>query len=69
MLYAAVLAVVVLTLVSVTVWKMRSVRNRADFLVAGRKLTWPVLVFTLLSSWIGATPKPPPAESSSASPA
>lgn len=54
MLYAVVLAIVVLTLVSVTVWKTRSVRDRADFLVAGRKLTWPVLVFTLLSSWIGA---------------
>ena len=26
----------------------------ADFLVAGRKLPWFVLVFTLLSSWIGA---------------
>ena len=35
---------------------MRSlaVRSQVDFLVAGRKLTWPVLIFTLLSSWIGA---------------
>ena len=30
------------------------VHTEADFLVAGRKLPWPVLVFTLLSSWIGA---------------
>ena len=30
------------------------VTTRSDFLVAGRKLPWPVLVFTLLSSWIGA---------------
>jgi len=30
------------------------VKTRTDFLVAGRKLPWTVLVFTLLSSWIGA---------------
>ena len=34
--------------------KTFSVHTRSDFLVAGRKLPWPVLVFTLLSSWIGA---------------
>ena len=54
MIYAAVLAIVVGTLCSVTIIKTRSVKNQADFLVAGRKLPWPVLVFTLLSSWIGA---------------
>src|SRR5258707_13273679 len=54
MIYAIVLAVVVGTLCLVTIIKTRSVKNQADFLVAGRKLPWPVLVFTLLSSWIGA---------------
>ena len=54
MIYAIVLAVVVGTLCVVTVIKTRSVKDQADFLVAGRKLPWPVLVFTLLSSWIGA---------------
>jgi solute:Na+ symporter, SSS family len=54
MIYAIVLAVVVGTLCVVTIIKTRSVKNQADFLVAGRKLPWPVLVFTLLSSWIGA---------------
>jgi SSS family solute:Na+ symporter/sodium/proline symporter len=54
MIYAIVLAVVVSVLCVVTVIKTRSVKNQADFLVAGRKLPWPVLVFTLLSSWIGA---------------
>ncbi len=54
MIYAIVLAVVVGTLCVVTIVKTRSVKNQADFLVAGRKLPWPVLVFTLLSSWIGA---------------
>ncbi len=54
MIYAIVLAVVVSTLCLVTIIKTRSVKNQSDFLVAGRKLPWPVLVFTLLSSWIGA---------------
>src|ERR1700692_1701189 len=54
MIYAIVLAVVVGTLCLVTAIKTASVKNQADFLVAGRKLPWPVLVFTLLSSWIGA---------------
>ena len=34
--------------------KTFGVHTRDDFLVAGRKLPWTVLVFTLLSSWIGA---------------
>lgn len=54
MIYAAVLATVVGTLCVVTIVRTRAVKNQADFLVAGRKLPWPVLVFTLLSSWIGA---------------
>lgn len=54
MIYAIVLAIVVSTLCVVTVIKTLSLKNEADFLVAGRKLPWPVLVFTLLSSWIGA---------------
>jgi SSS family solute:Na+ symporter len=54
MIYAIVLAIVVSVLCVVTIVKTRSLKNQADFLVAGRKLPWPVLVFTLLSSWIGA---------------
>src|SRR6266853_1667954 len=54
MIYAIVLAVVVGTLCLVTIIKTRSGKNQADFLVAGRKLPWPVLVFTLFSSGIGA---------------
>jgi SSS family solute:Na+ symporter len=54
MIYAIVLGVVVATLCGVTIVKTFSVHNRSDFLVAGRKLPWGVLVFTLLSSWIGA---------------
>jgi len=54
MLYAAAVTAVILLLCSVTVYKTISVKNKTDFLVAGRSLSWPVLVFTLLSSWIGA---------------
>src|SRR5512132_2159153 len=54
MIYIVVIAVIVLVLLGAALVRMRSVHNQADFLVAGRKLTWPVLVFTLLSSWIGA---------------
>ena len=54
MIYAFVLSIVVATLCVVTIIKTRSLKNQADFLVAGRKLPWWVLVFTLLSSWIGA---------------
>jgi len=53
-IYAIVLGIVIAVLCTVTVIKTIGVRNRDDFLVAGRKLPWPVLVFTLLSSWIGA---------------
>src|SRR5438105_11160164 len=54
MIYMIVLAIVVAVLCGVTIYKTVTLRTRADFLVAGRKLPWPVLVFTLLSSWIGA---------------
>ncbi len=54
MIYAIVLGIVVAILCGVTIAKTLSVKTGNDFMVAGRKLPWPVLVFTLLSSWIGA---------------
>ncbi|HLH40477.1 MAG TPA: sodium:solute symporter family protein [Bryobacteraceae bacterium] len=54
LIYALVLGLVLAVLIGVTLARMTSVRTRDDFLVAGRKLPWAVLVFTLLSSWIGA---------------
>ena len=54
MIYIVVVGAVVAVLSAVTIYKAVLVRNQADFLVAGRKLPWAVLVFTLLSSWIGA---------------
>ena len=54
MIYAVVLSIIVAVLLGTAVVRSLGVKNQADFLVAGRKLAWPVLVFTLLSSWIGA---------------
>ncbi len=53
-LYAIVLAIIVLTLLGVSVGRLRTVKTKADYLVAGRSLPAFVLVFTLLSSWIGS---------------
>jgi solute:Na+ symporter, SSS family len=53
-LYAVVLGAIVLTLLSVSLARLRKVKTKADYLVAGRSLSAFVLVFTLLSSWIGS---------------
>lgn len=54
MIYAVTISIVILLLCGITAYKARRVKNKTDFMVAGRTLPWPVLVFTLLSSWIGA---------------
>ncbi|HEV2618851.1 MAG TPA: sodium:solute symporter family protein [Acidobacteriaceae bacterium] len=53
-LYALTLAVIVITLLAVSLTRLGKVKTRADYLVAGRSLPAFVLVFTLLSSWIGS---------------
>jgi len=53
-LYAAVLAIIVVTLLAVSVGSLRKVKTKADYLVAGRSLPTFVLIFTLLCSWIGS---------------
>ena len=53
-LYAVVLTVIVAALLAVSIWQVRGVQTKVDYLVAGRSLPAYVLVFTLLSSWIGA---------------
>ena len=52
-LYLAVLATIVSVLLGVSLLRTRGVKTKADFLVAGRSLPASILVFTLLSSWIG----------------
>ena len=54
MIYVVVLSLIVAVLLGTALVRSRGIRTQTDFLVAGRKLTWPVLIFTLLSSWIGA---------------
>jgi len=53
-LYAVVLGIIVVTLLAVSLARLGSVKTKADYLVAGRSLPAFVLVFTLLSSWIGS---------------
>ena len=53
-LYAVVLGIIVATLLAVSLARLHTVKTKADYLVAGRSLGAFVLVFTLLSSWIGS---------------
>jgi SSS family solute:Na+ symporter/sodium/proline symporter len=53
-LYVAVLAVIVVVLLAVALYRSSQVKTKADYLVAGRSLPAFVLVLTLLTSWIGA---------------
>ena len=53
-LYALVLGLIVVTLLGVSLARVSKVKTKADYLVAGRSLPAFVLVFTLLSSWIGS---------------
>ena len=53
-LYVAVLAVIVVALLAVAIYRTFLVKTTADYLVAGRSLPAVVLVLTLLTSWIGA---------------
>ena len=53
-LYATVLGIIVVALLGVSLARLGSVKTKADYLVAGRSLPAFVLVFTLLSSWIGS---------------
>jgi SSS family solute:Na+ symporter len=53
-LYVLILGLIVLTLLTVSLTRLGKVKTRADYLVAGRSLPAFVLVFTLLSSWIGS---------------
>src|ERR1700730_2801103 len=52
--YAIVLGLIVLTLLGVSLARVSKVKTKADYLVAGRSLPAIVLIFTLLSSWIGS---------------
>src|SRR5450631_4279483 len=53
-LYAGVLGAIVVSLLAVSLSRLKKTKTKADYLVAGRSLPAFVLVFTLLSSWIGS---------------
>jgi solute:Na+ symporter, SSS family len=53
-LYVVVLAIIVVVLLAVALYRASQVKTKADYLVAGRSLPAFVLVLTLLTSWIGA---------------
>ena len=53
-LYVLVLGLIVVALLTASLAKLGQVKTKADYLVAGRSLPAFVLVFTLLSSWIGS---------------
>src|ERR1700757_691905 len=53
-LYAIVLGLITLALLAVSLGRLGKIKTKADYLVAGRSLPAFVLVFTLLSSWIGS---------------
>jgi SSS family solute:Na+ symporter/sodium/proline symporter len=52
--YLTSIVVYLVLLVGVGVYKARSVKDSDDFMVAGRKLPWFILVGTLLATWIGS---------------
>jgi SSS family solute:Na+ symporter len=54
MIYLITILVYLVILLSVGVYFANRIKNKDDFLVAGRKLTAPVLVGTLLATWIGS---------------
>ena len=54
MIYGVVLLAILAVMLAVGIRQARKVKTSADFLVAGRRLSVPVLVATLLCSWIGA---------------
>ena len=54
MIYLASIVFYLFALVAVGVYKISSVKDSEDFMVAGRTLPWFVLVGTLLATWMGS---------------
>lgn len=53
-LYPIILGIILLVLLAVSLARLSKTHTKQDYLVAGRSLPAFVLVFTLLSSWIGS---------------
>ena len=53
-LFAVVVLLYPIGLIGVSIWRARSVKSHADFMVAGRSVSVPLLVGTLVCTWIGS---------------
>ena len=54
MIYIVSIAIYLLALVGVGIYKTKMVKSSEDFMVAGRILPWYILVGTLLATWMGS---------------
>ena len=54
MIYLTCIIIYLLVLVAVGIYKVSSVKDSEDFMVAGRTLPWFILVGTLLATWMGS---------------
>ena len=54
MIYLSGILIYLSILVAVGFYKVKSVKNSEDFMVAGRSLKWYILVGTLLATWMGS---------------
>lgn len=54
MTYVTGIFIYLILLVAVGIYKVKSVKNSEDFMVAGRSLPWYILVGTLLATWMGS---------------
>ncbi|HEU5261893.1 MAG TPA: sodium:solute symporter family protein [Gemmatimonadales bacterium] len=52
-LFAAVLAYLVLQF-GIGIWVSRRIRNESDYLLAGRRLGYPLMIFSIFATWFGA---------------
>ncbi len=54
MVYFWAIAAYLIFLIFVGAYRSRMVKTSSDFMVAGRRLTTPILIGTLLATWIGS---------------
>jgi SSS family solute:Na+ symporter/sodium/proline symporter len=52
--YLVTVVIYLSLLIGISLWLSFRVKTQEDFVVAGRRLTWPILVGTLLATWIGS---------------
>ncbi|MFB0518973.1 MAG: sodium:solute symporter, partial [Acidobacteriota bacterium] len=52
--YLYIILLYLLVLVGLNMWRAKKVKTQEDFMVAGRKLSPTVMVFTLICTWIGS---------------